>query len=92
MPEWLIFWVVKTVEYSKLKLWYFYNIKLISLLALVYINNYIKAHSLRWFGHVHQMTFYRMVEIIICFETDMHEISRKTKSWMEKWYKRFKNS
>jgi hypothetical protein len=35
MPGWLNFCVVKRVEYGKLKLWYFYNIKLISLLALI---------------------------------------------------------
>jgi hypothetical protein len=62
MPEWLIFCVVKRVEYSKLKSWYFYNIKLIILLALVYVINYIKAQRLRWFGHVLQMTNDRMVK------------------------------
>ena len=62
MSEWLNFCVVKTVEYIKLKWWYFIAFKLISLLALMYIINYIKAQRLSWFGHVHQMTNNIMVK------------------------------
>jgi len=38
--------------------------------------HYIKAQRLGWFGHVHQMTNYRMVKKIVGVQTDSYKTGR----------------